>query len=208
MVASEIPVSFACADLALLGKSERVQQLARRYVGADISDISSVAIDLGDKVPGVYWVNLYRESTATLLRAWLESSPRARDAWSATDLPAGKLMLTRFSDRVAAIDIEARCCSLGGSYLACSQRAACCTFRCEVPTSRRTPSTRGTSYKPCGIVDFSTKYSSIAFARPATHRRGRVDVLKVSLLFVTCEASLASVSHPLRLEFKDATYVM
>ena len=92
-IASTLPISFAYADLALVGKSERVQQLARRYVGLDVADVSSTAIDLGDKVSGAYWLNIYSDSTAVSMREWREESPIRERAWSGSELPSGRFML-------------------------------------------------------------------------------------------------------------------
>ena len=92
-VASTLPISFAYADLALVGKSVRVQQMARRYVGLDVADVSSTAIDLGDKVSGAYWLNIFSDSTARDMREWLEESSTRQRSWSGADLPSGRFML-------------------------------------------------------------------------------------------------------------------
>lgn len=54
-----LPISCAHADMALVGNQTRRQQLARRYVGLDISDVSSTAIDQGDNAGGAYWLTVF-----------------------------------------------------------------------------------------------------------------------------------------------------
>src|SRR5262249_37542528 len=58
-MAAVLHVSCAHADFALVGNQLRKQQLARRYLALDISDISSTAIDMTDRASGAYWLNIY-----------------------------------------------------------------------------------------------------------------------------------------------------
>ena len=66
-IASTLPISNGHADLALVGNQLRKQQLGRRYVGLDISDVSATAIDLSDKASGSYWLTLYGGGVAERL---------------------------------------------------------------------------------------------------------------------------------------------
>jgi hypothetical protein len=66
-MARGLPVSCMHADLALVGNQMRRQQLARRYVGIDISDISATAIDMDDKASGAYWMTVYGDDLARRL---------------------------------------------------------------------------------------------------------------------------------------------
>lgn len=66
-VGQNLPLSCGHADCALIGKQIRKQQIARRYVGIDISDISSTAIDLADKASGAYWLSMVNRDLAERL---------------------------------------------------------------------------------------------------------------------------------------------
>jgi hypothetical protein len=56
-LATDLGCSAAYIDIAIEGRQARRQALARRFRCIDISDVSSVAADLGDRMPGVYWIN-------------------------------------------------------------------------------------------------------------------------------------------------------
>jgi len=92
-LAVHLPISFASADLTIVGKSERAQQLVNRYMGIDVADVSSTAIDLGDRVAGVFWLNVYGPNVAKLVRERYLASDSLQAAWRATELPRGRLML-------------------------------------------------------------------------------------------------------------------
>lgn len=49
--------SCAGRDIALEGNKARRQALARRFRGIDISSVSAVSADLGDRMPGIHWIN-------------------------------------------------------------------------------------------------------------------------------------------------------
>jgi hypothetical protein len=77
--------SAAYVDLALAGHRPRMQAMARRYRALDISDVRSVARDLGDKLPGVFWQNLLGPQLVaalggrTMLASILSSEARVDD---------------------------------------------------------------------------------------------------------------------------------
>lgn len=72
---TELGCSAAYIDIALQGKQARLQALARRYRGVDISDVGSAATDLGDLMPGVHWINFLGADLVKKLggRATIES---------------------------------------------------------------------------------------------------------------------------------------
>lgn len=80
-------------DLALMGKQDRKQALARRFRGIDISEVGPVSADLGDLLPGVHWINFLSADLAKKLggRASIESG-LSKNA-HVDDLPGGGLVV-------------------------------------------------------------------------------------------------------------------
>jgi hypothetical protein len=93
-IAEQLGCSAAYADLALEGDQARMQALARRYRCLDISDVSCVAEDIEDKLPGVYWKNLIGSRLCSALggRAKLESILSSDAAFEESD--SGDLIIT------------------------------------------------------------------------------------------------------------------
>lgn len=92
-LAVSLPISFASADLTLVGNSKHAQQLARRYVGIDVADVSSVALDLSDKIPGVHWLNIYGEAVSPAVRECCRGSGEIAALWQPMELAQGRFAL-------------------------------------------------------------------------------------------------------------------
>jgi hypothetical protein len=59
--------SAAYVDIALEGDKRRLQAAANRYLNVDISSVDSVARDIEDKLPGVFWQNFIGQPLAAAL---------------------------------------------------------------------------------------------------------------------------------------------
>jgi hypothetical protein len=56
-LAEFLDASAGYVDIALEGDKRRLQALAKRYRHVDISDVDTVSMELGGKMPGVFWLN-------------------------------------------------------------------------------------------------------------------------------------------------------
>jgi hypothetical protein len=66
-ITRRLDCSAAYVDLALEGDKRRKQMLAQRYLNIDISNVSNVARDIGNRMPGVFWRNFLGSELVTAL---------------------------------------------------------------------------------------------------------------------------------------------
>lgn len=69
-----LPAFAGYASRSLEGEQVLIQKLARRYLGLDISSVSSIAKDISGRAPGSFWLNAYKGDLAAVLRPDLLSN--------------------------------------------------------------------------------------------------------------------------------------
>lgn len=117
-----LPFFSAYATLSLEGDQDLVQKIARKFIGLDISSISSIIKDIEKKAPGVFWLNAYKGKLRDNIVAQLNNST-APASVQFIERPSNALIIL-LSPKPDRLDVNDR--NLASEYFWLAKNLAAC----------------------------------------------------------------------------------